>query len=269
MSALSRAYLLFARGHLGWGGLAAFLGARAEGWDRRATGDRRGCLLRGAGMKGLAILAVGALLAAGCTAERESAEQTSVPAFVVLPDEVDDMPLKVQVVRKLVLSGPTTREQIETLVGVQYEAIRDLTGFRNRSTPSHIGIYVYASEGNAKAPQPAWLAMLWTVDADGPTPGVTVDEDRLAVAWAPPEERSGLSEEKRIEISQAVVRAERRARVEAQRLNPNDLNAEATAAQQLRTRYREEVASQYGITMDVLHAIIGESVTKAWPLPPD
>jgi hypothetical protein len=62
--------------------------------------------------------------------------------------------------------------------------------------------------------------------------------------------------------------AERAARAKAQREHPGDLEGEAEATRNLVSDCRRQVAEEYGIPVDTVHAIVLESIEKGWPLPP-
>lgn len=189
----------------------------------------------------------------------------NLPAYHSLPDETFDVPLATRVIRRVVLDEPATRNQIEAVVRAEFADARLRVGFKHHHNPTAVGVYVFSTETQARADEGLWLAMLYTSDTSTSDPAVDVNDVRLATAWAIPEERFGLSEEKRMEIYRAIVGADDRAASEARRLHGSDPASEVESARELREAYRGEVAREYGLSIEHLYEIIAESLEKGWP----
>jgi hypothetical protein len=69
-------------------------------------------------------------------------------------------------------------------------------------------------------------------------------------------------------VGAAALMGERAAWAKAQREHPGDLDGEADATRNLVSDCRRQVAEEYGIPVDTVHAIVLESIEKGWPLPP-
>jgi hypothetical protein len=205
--------------------------------------------------------------AAHATDQSSDSTAPALPAYHRMPDETFDVPLATRVIRRIVLDEPATREQLEAVVRAEFADAESISGFAHHQNPTAVGVYVFSTEDRARADEGLWVAMLYTSDTSGPDPAIEISAERLTSAWAPPEERFGLSEAKRVEVFHAIVRADDRARADAHHLHANDPSREARSAQTMRAKYRGEVAREYGISMDQVYEIITESLNKGWPSP--
>jgi hypothetical protein len=169
--------------------------------------------------------------------------------------------------RRAVIDEPATREQVVAVLLAEYDSARSFDGFRYRQRPSHVGVYVFSSDDRAESGEGLWLAMLFTTEPIDSLPAIEFNDELFVNAWAPPNERFGLSEQTRRELLSEIVHAEDRARRDAATKHPRDPAAANMAAHDLRSTYLEELARSHGVGVDTLYAIIGESMTKGWPLP--
>jgi hypothetical protein len=111
---------------------------------------------------------------------------------------------------------------------------------------------------------------------------ISINDRQLNDTDSRPENKSGLSETKRKEVFQALVRAQDRAAREAANRYPMPnpvprnystegarrlLEARARLQDTLRERYENELLTSYNITRSDLEAISEEAFVKDWPLP--
>ena len=185
----------------------------------------------------------------------------------ILPDEIIDTPVKVQVVRKIILEDPATEEEIKQIIMAQYMEIRRRTGFKYRKHPSHIGIYLFDAENKAKADEALWLGMLWTTENSATLPEVQINKFRLPYAWSKPEERFGLSEEERVSIFIELVLAEDRASYESRKKYPVSLKKQGALCEKLEEEYKSVIGKKYRLTRSQLLEICVEAEQEGWPLP--
>jgi len=218
-------------------------------------------------------------------AEREesvSTKQTAVlPTYQILDDETYDAPVKTQVAVKLLVSGEITQEGLEELLGDFYREIMTRRGFKYHESPTNVYIYAYTSKERAESGS-LWIAMLDKSYSDsGPT--ISINERQLALLGQEPETRLGLTEEQRMAIFGEIVRAEDRASAEAMAKYPDlipgspgysqeaflqQLDRQFEEMDRLEERYKEELATKYGLTREQLKLIVSEGLSKDWPIPP-
>jgi len=139
--------------------------------------------------------------------------KTPIPRHTVLNEDVYDVPGKTQVKQDVLVSGDISEEGLRTLLGQLYSGIMARRGFQHHDVPTNV--YIYAFTSKERAGSRLWIAML-AKHYDDAKPTISVNEGQVAQLGAKPEERFGLSEEKRKGIWQEIVRAESRAFDEAE-----------------------------------------------------
>ena len=138
--------------------------------------------------------------------------------YQVLKDDVYDSGLKAQVSLKLLLMGEITEAGVRNLLERTYQQTDKRTGFKFYSKPTHIFIYAYSDLERAESGF-QWVGMLSKL-GKGATPKISINSKLIVQLKEKPVERLGLSEAKRKEIWKELVRAEDRARSQAERQFP-------------------------------------------------
>jgi hypothetical protein len=167
----------------------------------------------------------------------------------ILKDDVSDTPLKTQVTLDVVLTGATTREQLETLLRSLYNEVSNREGFKYSKRLTHVGIYVYATEAHALSGMGQWIGMISRTGTGAP-PDMRIEDELLKHQSDSPTEKFGLTEQKRQEIWQEIVRAEDSASGENDKL-----------------QRKQALAHRYGLTLEQLSEIGTEGSIKNWPFP--
>lgn len=97
-------------------------------------------------------------------------------------------------------------------------------------------------------------------------------KDEVPLQQEQADERFSLSEKQRQQIFNALVEAQDRATVEAEKQFPSDsslasLKLQGKKYQELTERYEADMRTRYGITKEVQFRISVEAAEKKWPLP--
>ena len=148
-------------------------------------------------------------------------ERIVVPQYSVLNEDVYDAPIKTQVTLKLLVSGDISEPGLRTLLNQLYSSTKARKGFKYHDSPTNIYIYAFTSKERAESGMGQWIAMLQK-NYDDVEPTISINERQITQLGAKPEERFGLSEEKRKEIWKEHVLVEDRARKEAEEQYPLD-----------------------------------------------
>jgi hypothetical protein len=201
--------------------------------------------------------------------------------YTVLDREVYDAPVKTQVTLKLLVSGNITEKGLEELLIRLYSEIKKETGFEYRKNPNNIDIYAFTSKERAESGMAQWIGMLLKNVPDE-EPEIRMNDRQFAHLKAAPEEKFGLSEEKRKEIWDEIVKAEDRANKEAEERYPlpdpskpgysqtkvrDIIIKQGELIETLTEKYMNEVTTKYGLTQEQLDAIVAEAFEKDWPFP--
>ena len=204
-----------------------------------------------------------------------------LPGYSILNEDVYDAPLKTQVTLNVLVSGEISKTNLTSLLNELYSKTADRSGFKYHSHPTHVGIYAYTSKEYAQAGLGQWIAMLTKIGENG-KPEISINERQINQLGAKPEEKFGLSEDKRRQIWDELIKAERRADREAwQRYplpDPSEPNYSASYAGKqvlkqgklrsfLNEKYESETAKKYGLTTTQLNKIVEEAIAKDWPYP--
>lgn len=141
-----------------------------------------------------------------------ASHEPAMPEYVVLNEDVYDIPLKTQVKLNILVSDEISEVGLRNLLQKLYSSTKARSGFKYHSSPTNIYIYAFTSKERAESEQ--WIAML-AKSYDDAGPSVSINKRQIARLGAKPEEKFGLSEEKRMEIFGELVLIERRALKEA------------------------------------------------------
>lgn len=185
--------------------------------------------------------------------------------YVILAEDIYDAPIKTQVTLKLLVSGTITRASLDQVLRSLHDQVAARRGFRYHPNPTHIFIYAFTSRERASSGQ--WIAMLAKTRFD-PAPKLSFDDRQLTQLYAKPETRFQLTESERVAIFQEIVRAQDRARTEAERRYPFQFVKQAEEQDRLTELYLKNLAEKYGLTRNELREIANEGIKKGWPLPP-
>lgn len=149
--------------------------------------------------------------------------------------------------------------------------------FKGHIQPTVISIKAYMSMQQAESGMGQWIG--WISKSGGQIqPSLSFDDRQINQLGKKAEEKLGLSEDKRKEIWEEIVRAEDSANKDAEQKYP-ELNAQNSAvymdafqkkeklAKQLMDKYHNQVAKKYGLTRKQLNEIGNEGLQKSWPFP--
>ena len=188
--------------------------------------------------------------------------------YTVVDEEIYDKPIKTQIVQHIVVSGVPTKAELEAEILKRYRAATARRGFRYYNPATNIYIYVYGTEQQALAGQGLWIGMIAKGFSDKGEPRVRISENRLAALSQAPEERFGLSEQRRKQVFRESAAAEDRATRDAMaRVPDSQIMKQIRLERELREMYKAKVAQKYGLTNDQLFNISVEGVKKGWPAP--
>lgn len=204
-----------------------------------------------------------------------------LPNYEILNEEIYDIPIKTQIGQHFLVTGDINAENLKALLQNLYNKAKERTGFKYHNNPNAIFIYLYLDKERYEGGMGRWVAML-SQSAAVNKPTININENQLNQLGKEPEEKFGLSEDKRKEIWQAIVKAEDRAREESEKKYPTPDPSQANYSQELfmsqfdkqidlqyslQDKYSNELLSKYGITQDQLDDIGGEGITKSWAFP--
>jgi len=213
--------------------------------------------------------------------------QTETDALLSVYDIIDsdkyDSPIKTQIEIHAVVTGRITEIGLRNALEKLHSEANAMRGFKyHGGKPTHVFIYLYTSRDHFKSGMGQWIAMLSKVGEDSKI-NTQVKTELIVQLHANPEVKYGLTEAKRKEIFVAIVTAEGRADKEAQRMYPipdplepgysrdkvgTQWNHQIEAFENLKKKYKMQVAKKYGISEEQLQEISIEGVTKNWPIPP-
>ncbi len=181
---------------------------------------------------------------------------SSVPSayFHLAKQDVVDTKLETQVIQHFVVEGVPAKENIEAEVRRRLDLERAGVGFRFHSSPTSVGIFVYRTEGQAKAGQGLWIAKAIVNGSDEPS--FEFDQDRYLELSATPDTKRGRSEPERKAIFAQLIATEVRAAADA--------SAGRGLEGELREEYRSVLAKQLDMTEDELIGIAVEAYKKGW-----
>ncbi len=215
---------------------------------------------------------------AGIDHEPEAQQRKIVmPKYMVLNEDIYDIPLKTQVELNILVSGEISESGLRALLNKLYTSIKKKKGFKYHSSPTNIYIYSYTSKERFESGMGQWIAMLEKSYNDV-SPSISVNRRQITQLGVKPEEKLGFSEKERKEIWKELVLIEDRAWQEAEKQYP--FNPELSQSQvrkqagkltglreRLEKEYQTKLAKKYSLTLKQLEEISMEGITKDWALP--
>lgn len=188
--------------------------------------------------------------------------------YTVVDEKIDDKPIKTQIEQHIVVSGVPSKAELEAEILKRYRVATARRGFRYYNPATNIYIYVYGTEQQARAGQGLWIGMIAKGFSDKVEPRVIINEERLAALSQEPEERFGLSEDRREQVFREIAAAENRAMRDAMaRVPDSEFMKQIDLERELGKKYKAKVAQQYGLTNDQILKIVVEGVKKGWAAP--
>lgn len=186
--------------------------------------------------------------------------------FSLVSEEVEDMPIKTQVVQHVIVSGFPSAEQVEFELAERFDHISQRSGFEYHENPTNIYIYIYETAEQAAAGQGLWIGMLEM--RQGAEFSTIINTERLAAMSAAPVERFGLSEDERRQIFFDLAAAEVRAREEAMSQIPDSrIHEQLELERSLRDRYTQQLLDHWKLTEGELGPIKVEAYEGGWVAP--
>lgn len=219
-------------------------------------------LFVGAGLGGIAGKPAGEKKPATPVREKKPA----LPEYTILNEDVYDAPIKTQVEVNVLVSGEISEAGLKTVLSQLHSSTKARKGFKYHDSPTNIYIYAFTSKERAASGMGQWIAMLQEGPGD-PKPTISINERQIAQLGAEPEERFGLSEEKRKQIWKELVLMEDRAMEETIQRYPQDIKKQAEMENRLIDEYKDKLAEEHGLTREQLDEISVEGVEKDWPFP--
>lgn len=196
---------------------------------------------------------------------RDPLSESSI-TYSMVDEKISDTPIKTQIEQHIVASGLPTKAVLEAEILKRYRLAKARRGFRYHNPATNVYIYVYGTKEQAIAGQGLWIGMVAMGPSDKGEPRVLINEERLTSLSQGPEERFGLSEQKRKEVFRSIAVAEDRATREAiARVPDSQIIKQVDVERALGEKYKMEIAGRYGLTEDQLLEITLEGVTNGWP----
>ena len=193
-------------------------------------------------------------------------EKSATLKYTILDEDVYDAPVKTQVTLSVLVSGEISEAGLKNLLNQLYSSTKARKGFKYHDSPTSIYIYAYTSKERAESGMAQWIAMLQKAHAE--TKSTTnINERQLGQLGAEPEERFGLSEEKRKEIWKELILIEDRAMKEAEKQYPKEWEKEIEMQRRLIDENENKLAEKYELTPEQLEKISSEGLEKDWPFP--
>lgn len=190
----------------------------------------------------------------------------NLPTYTVINEDIHDVPGKMQIELRILVSGQITQIGLDSLLNKLYYSTKMRTGFKYHDHPTAIGIYAYSSREYAEAAGHQWIAMILKTHT-GKIPVLQINEALLAQLCLKPQDKLGLSEDIRKEIWRQLVLNEYRALNEADKKYPDDMEKNGELWDRLKTQYDNALGKKYNLTYEQLEEIMLEAVSKEWPTP--
>lgn len=184
--------------------------------------------------------------------------------YTLLDETLDESPGKTQVSMNILVSESATDQELTSLLGQLLQDTSRRTDFRYHEHPTVIGIWAYASREHAESGMGQWEAMVAKTPLD-PEPSVQIRLGRGTPEE--PENRFGLTRVERAAAYRRIVSVEDRGQAEAESEFPTDLSRQFERSDQLGEQYKQDLASELGITRDQLDEIAVEGLQQNWPMP--
>ena len=183
--------------------------------------------------------------------------------YTLLDETLDESRGKTQISLNILVPESATDQELTALLGQLLQDTSRRTGFRYHEHPTVIGIWAYASREHAESGMGQWEAMVAKTPLD-PEPSVRIRLGRGTPEE--PENRFGLTRAERAAAYRRIVSAEDRGQAKAESEFPTDLSRQFERSDQLGEQYKQDLASELGITRDQLDEIAVEGLQQNWPM---
>lgn len=204
----------------------------------------------------------------------QDANKDGLLTYSILKDEVSDTQIKTQVKLKVLITDPNISDQrIRELLSYLYNITIKRTGFKYSSHPTNVFIYLFTSKDKAESGT-QWIGMIAkSYSASSPT--ISINDTQMKALTLKPVTRFGLPEKTRVAIFNESIKGIQRANKEADAkypmMNPETVLDEAAKRDalynKLRTKYLNEIATKYAISISTIESIQDEGFEKGWAVP--
>lgn len=191
--------------------------------------------------------------------------------FTVHEQQITDVPAHTKVSESLILTGQVDEPALRQVLHGEFQRLSQLQGFTYRPHPESVFLWAFLSEAQAASNAGLFAGRLKrSVDdfRNGVAPQLTIQSSVLQASRAHLAYRFGLAPETRVAAFLDVCRAENRARILAdqQYPNPQEFRPHQRHMMALRETWLTEIAQAHQISVDDLHAIMGEGLSLHWPM---
>ncbi len=186
-------------------------------------------------------------------------ETVIMPDYSVYDEEIYEIPLKTQVLLRVLVSGEITEAGLRALLNKLYASTKARTGFKYHQSPTNIYIYAFTSKEKGQSGSIAHLGM-----SNGQAkPVITVSERQMAQLGKKPKQRFGLTEAERKRIYKEIFKAEEMGLKAAEKKHGSPAPLEAI--KRYSDQYRNQLAKKHELARNQLGEINMEGIEKDWP----
>ena len=185
--------------------------------------------------------------------------------YTIVEENIADTTFSTKVEQLIVVTGIPSKAELETALRKFYNTVM-ARRFQYHDRATHVWIFIFGTQEQAKADQGLWLGRLTSRRTDDYKPEITVLEERLTALAQAPEERFGLSERRRKQVYLDLGDAELKAIRIAMARFPDSPQYEKQLEHErnLWDQYTAEIAKKYGLTSKQLDEIMIEGSEKGW-----
>ena len=198
-------------------------------------------------------------IALSATAERVT--------YTIVEENIADTMFSTKIDQHIVVTGIPSKAELETALQEFYNTAM-ARRFHEREQATHVWIYIYGTQQQAKAGQGLWIGMLEMTPFKEHKPEITVNERRITALAQVPEERMGISERTRKQVYLDLGDAELKAiRIAMARFpDPPQYKKQLEHERQLRDQFTVEILKKYGLPSEQHDEIMIEGFEKGWVL---
>lgn len=205
--------------------------------------------------------------------------KVTLPIYSVLDEDIYDAPVKAQIVLNILVSGEISELSLRALLNKLYSSIKMRKGFKYHDYPTNIYIYAFTTKERYDSGMGLWIAMLQKSYGDV-NPIIDINNSQIAQLGEKPKKKFGLTEYKRKQIWNEMIKAEDRAEVEIKQKYPlpdplkpgysksavrKQIEKQVNLRETLKEKLENELAKKHGLTRKQLDEISVEGITKGWP----
>jgi hypothetical protein len=228
------------------------------------------------------LLIVLLIVGEACISKATKDSATPSLSYTVLDQKILDEPIKTSITLHVSVSGDITKESLTKLLNNLYAQSRQRTGFKYHTHPTNASIAAYLTKELYDSGEGLWIAMLNDDNAPlgqtGPAE-IKFDEKQIAQLGETPEEKFGLSEEKRRQIYKEIASVEDKVAGMVDQKYPlpeKKVTSEKYQAlleqrnrleESLTEKYKIDLAKKYKLSPQQLNEIAEEGFSKRWALP--